>query len=1621
MCTEIQNPPPVWQAFGANAPDTRENLTGMTHEVKVECFECKVCKIIGERERSLTGINHKWSSIEPSENKINNSDKNLNEEFEAQLGAELVPDLTSTLSVISNVTRMKIDDKMITELEGIIALCVALEGTTSFTSVIGVFGLYLRKFIDKSITKQTLEYLQEMFITPQEGKEDVDTIAQKSNDWVAMMRSLNSNWKSVKNNHFFKHLSKLLGLVVSLEMCKASSLTFDIGKYKFIEPDMSMIHVDAFDLVDAALSSISFFVEVGMLCWTSKSLKPLLLNDISSMALDEEFANIVLCWELVRNGNLMKIRGMSENEFDKRLEDLTTKLRDLQHSLSGFDKRLVVDKFVKLLRIKNDYITLKISSGVRKAPYVIELNGESSQGKTTAGEQFVKGMLQSAGLPTGKEYQASYNAADKFMSNWSTNKLVMTIDDMANDKSQFVERPPTRVIIDVCNNQPFYANMADLDSKGKIFVEPALVVVTTNVKDLDSRVYSNCPYSIQRRMNVIITVKAKKEFQFCDEEGNPCGIDSSKVAASYAHLPEKPLFDDIWTFTLERALAPAKLSSTGSYGVIVSDGVRMENVDFKTALNYLIREFNTHLQSQQAIVDRMLERERVLSLCGVDGCNQIKGYCCQHPLKPQLGVESSLFYSSLRAVLAKHLFDRVANRIGVAENVATKQLVKSARRYARRWDWIMLVPTPLVSNDVIIRAHMLYSYYNVRRWYVLLTMILWTVYLFTALFIFENSYTKPIGRISAAVAFYPFFCCQKSIVSFISVFYRRKLVKLNAINPMFRELRDAHISSLCKACAFIGVLYAFSKVYRAWRGLSVQSPLQPEDESDVEKRDAQKNVWTTITRRELPTNPSTANTTSVQLEGLVRKNLVYGSVETATGKYAVNALFLRSNVFIMPQHYFKYGDDMEVVFYKADPDTSGGKFASRISRIKSYFVPGTDLALCYSATGGSFKDLTKYLPLEPYDEVEFSLLYREKTGAMLEARGLGKRCNTGHTDCKFDGILYSSLSIDTRPGLCGATLVARRKPLLLGFHLGGKEGTPRGCAGILYQSQALTALESLRQYESIVLTGSAEQFETQVLGVAVLTNKDLHPKSPMRYLPDNSQLEWYGTCVGASTFASNVKVTLVSEHVTDIMGSPNIYRPPVVNPQWYGWQTCLANMANPAKSFPTATLDWAVRDYKSSLLDIFSSKMWKHTTPLNDLENWNGVPGKKFLDRIKLNTAVGYPLTGKKSKYVCEVLAVDPYSKIVEPTRIIQDEIERLQSCYQRGERAFPIAKACKKDEVVSKEKCRIFYGTSTAMTFMVRRYFLPILRVLQLYPLVSECAVGINSFGPEWQELHDHVFKHGKERLFGGDYGKYDQKLPSQILIATYRVMIDFAKACSYSATDIQIMESLVGDVVYAIIAFNGDLVGITSGSHISGIPVTVHSNGIGGSLNLRCFYHDTFKDRSAVLKPFREVVSLMTYGDDNIGSVAPGYEDFNIKAASHYLAHYGQVYTMPNKTDELVPFLRSDEFEFLKRKSVYHEKLGVHLGALSEASCFKMLHCYVRDRSSPITEEHACALNIETASREWFNHGEEIYEARRRELQMVSERAGLSYLTNELNLSYDDRVDIWRKDYDPCVREER
>jgi hypothetical protein len=190
---------------------------------------------------------------------------------------------------------------------------------------------------------------------------------------------------------------------------------------------------------------------------------------------------------------------------------------------------------------------------------------------------------------------------------------------------------------------------------------------------------------------------------------------------------------------------------------------------------------------------------------------------------------------------------------------------------------------------------------------------------------------------------------------------------------------------------------------------------------------------------------------------------------------------------------------------------------------------------------------------------------------------------------------------------------------------------------------------------------------------------------------------------------------------------------------------------------------------------------------------------------------------------------------------------------------------------------------------------------------------------------------------------------------------------------------------------------------------------NGICGSLNLRAYFYTKNPcldlDRRV---PFRSVVNLITYGDDNIGSVSDKIDNFTIKGISEFLARYGQVYTMPDKESELLDFLPPEEFEFLKRKSIYCPKRKQHVGALIDKSIFKMLHMYVRTKGSSLSPEMACAENIDTALREWFNHGEEEYELRRAQLKEIAHRGEISHLTNELDVSYDQRIAAWRKKYD-------
>lgn len=1490
-------------------------------------------------------------------------------------------------------------------------------------------------------------------------------------EWLQCLRDLKDNWLKARNCESFKRISQLLGLLVAVGFCDASKVTFSIKGYELIAPVLVSKTTNAWDILDAIFDIMMYFIEGGYLCFQTGSLKPLMLSDMSIMELDVEFSHVLAWSQLVRDGNLMKFKGKTDQEFETHLNNLADAYKKILPTLKGFDRKVVNDKFQQVLRMQIDYINLKIANGLRHAPFGIEIFGGSSRGKSTIYDQLSDALLISQGMPAGDSYKDAYNASDKFMSTWKTNKQVLLFDDIGNEKEKFVERPPTRAILDVMNNQMYYAPKAEVESKGKCFVEPWLVFATTNTKDLCARNYSNCPYSIQRRL-IVFNVRVKPEFQVV-KSGVSGALCSSKARAHYTNEDGEynpAMIEDLWEIDIEEAIEPNDLSARADYAPVKdANGKDLTGISFPEAVRWAIDAFDEHRKNQSAILEGKKKRKGGMIKCPHEGCRHILGHCPHHVpdsgtvisdvsdvssgLTPLEGLEFSPdgtvmdtqagFLKKLSKKMYKDtswlcsesrviysvgkLYEDVKTKLAAPlnlgrlvdqENFVGHELYRMGTAYLDSWHWIQSIPTDWVDSSA--GRMTLLSLYNedVKLSVKQKTLGIWGTFLVqsTVACMLFGWFALPFIIYILVIAL----ARQRRLVKEVEDTLLQALKELNvAVSPVVQNVRDKYAAKIVAGSVVIASIYYFIKAYRESQKdeepegkMLEQAGLSPSTAEEVKARDSRKNVWASVVSRALPITKVGKTMTSDQLLGQISKNLYGLVVQSPQGidhNGYCNALFVDTNRVLVPYHFFtQYGDELRCIFRHKSPDAMGGTFKGVLSLKASYRIPETDLVLAYCPTGGSKANLTKLFPEGDVPMTPFKLIFRNYKGETEVGQGVTNPIG-GRTYMDFAGGEYVNLTMKTFGGMCGSPLVSDGKgSTILGVHLGGFEGENTGCYGSITHGQIQDGMKHIASCEGTIRPGSDGVFPTEVMGTKFLTHKEVHKKSPMNYMPEKTQFQYHGTCTGMVTSETSVAVLPISEHIMEHCDMPNVYGPPQMKPEWKGWQAALSNMAEPADPYDHDLLAMAIKDYKEDLEEVFSSELWKNTTPLPDEQNINGMDGIRFIDGIKMGTSIGYPLSGPKREYL-----KDPEAEVRDFTDVVWEDINRCLGCYKQGERAYPVAKACKKDEILSKPKCRVFFGNGISLTFLVRKYYLPLIRVIQMNPLVSECAVGINAHGPEWEELYQHMIRFGDDRLIGGDYGKYDQKMPSQLIFASLRVLIDMAKLCDYTPEDVVVMEAMTADIAYAYIAFNGDLISLTEGSHISGNSLTVIINGICGSLNLRCYFYNKYPYTDFDARhAFRDHVSLITYGDDNIGSTR-GELDFTIKGASEFLGKHGQTYTMPDKESELVDYLPKEEFEFLKRDSIYNPELKIHLGALAEKSIFKSLHCYMKRKKSPNTPNMASAINIDGALREFFNHGRETYERRRLQLKKVADEVSIAHMCMNLDQTYDDMLAEWVSNY--------
>lgn len=154
-----------------------------------------------------------------------------------------------------------------------------------------------------------------------------------------------------------------------------------------------------------------------------------------------------------------------------------------------------------------------VSTGaLRKQPFCVVLYGDPGVGKSSFSIQLAKKLMHGRYGRFTSHDMVTLNETDEYQSEFRTSHKVVLFDDIGASKS---DRPdttnPWRKVIDFVNNVQKTALNPNCEMKGKVYIQPDLVILTSNI-DLSATFamvgnFMNCPEAIARRCSAVVHLK----------------------------------------------------------------------------------------------------------------------------------------------------------------------------------------------------------------------------------------------------------------------------------------------------------------------------------------------------------------------------------------------------------------------------------------------------------------------------------------------------------------------------------------------------------------------------------------------------------------------------------------------------------------------------------------------------------------------------------------------------------------------------------------------------------------------------------------------------------------------------------------------------------------------------------------------------------------------------------------------------------------------------------------------------------------------------------------------------------------------------------------------------------
>ncbi len=827
------------------------------------------------------------------------------------------------------------------------------------------------------------------------------------------------------------------------------------------------------------------------------------------------------------------------------------------------------------------------------------------------------------------------------------------------------------------------------------------------------------------------------------------------------------------------------------------------------------------------------------------------------------------------------------------------------------------------------------------------------------------------------IRFYIFACMESRYRE--TYFY--KLGETVRSYKISREMKLAFFTTI----VMVGI-YIF---YRMWKQDDILIPETTDGckpLNEVDKPNFYKNDYE-VTQFDVPVGScSTVNMSRDEFIKIVSNNLI-----TIRAKHMKEnnllvrdnkALCLRGNIYVVNTHFFEDMKDPEFTLIQDKAQHINGNFRF-VGKFKILKQEG-DLTYLRIDSIPPKKDITNFIPRRSYRGVFAGFYISRSDNGSLTINDFS-RVKRGPTPEGLDAI-FSTTQERTRIGFCGSVLIMETPS---GFIMAGLHGAalqdhedPDVATISVAVAYPLTS-EIIKELEFSPASGIMK-----VESGSIKLVKELHRKSPLCETDGYAYV--YGSLKGyVSKSHSRVKPTPINQDVKELFNKEDTHGPPVMGGN-QPWKIALAPTLKPSNKIDSDILDQVVKDFTNEILTLLPKNELDLITPYDWDIVVNGKAGVQYVDKINTASSMGWPWNKSKKYFLHRDINSSQPMGVTFP-QDIWDKVESIENSYRTGTLVHPVFRTNLKDEPlplrkIKSQKTRVFTSCPIDWCLVVRKWTLPIIRVIQRNRFIFEAQPGIVAQSTDWEELHKYLCSKGPN-YFAGDYENYDKRLPPALMRAGFQIMRNLAEAAGQHEMS-KMIACICSDSIYPFMVYKSEVIQ-AFGSLPSGVPVTAILNSLVGSLIMRYAYAVLKKEHNLPCdaSDFKRYVALVTYGDDNAAGVSNQRKWFNHVNVSRVLRdQLDLVYTMADKEAESVPFIDIEDVTFLKRSFRWDSDYKAILGPLDPASLFKMLTQWIPSKT--VSQEQQMESVAMSCMREAAFHGKETYEFYRRSLREILEK---------------------------------